>query len=602
MIETLRISEAGIFRQLSSPLTEAIVEELFEKLRATTPNTRTDIFRHVRVREGDALWSAISFQYDQVPTFLPDQNEVREVVCGFLMLVEYANYAVIFKSRLDLPSAFHLNHLEKIPDQIFNTGVAKPGAVFEKVRLRQMTLANQALRTKSLEADDLSNTIAPAASSRFVAQGYSLRNSGGHYSATPRTGRIAHRSEVVGHLEAVAYAMLMIEEIETAPPSPDAFIQNFAQPIDFSELREREPTAFAADVAWLSDKLFSEPEIRLVRRDHGLCLALTIAQVNAILRDLGSIMEVHGDAALRELRDNRGITTGKIRLNQSRISLRSLLWPSCMGVEVERSDAPFGEDPERMGLCDYINTEARFIVLFDDLSLAYIDGELYRDGGLIQGSTNLLAYLRPEPALARVTSEKGRFSDRHQYFDQESTFSVVASVIASDDQVLVCDDLNNEWADFIGLDNSSSPKRITFYHAKHGPLSLGATPFHVAISQAIKNLKNMAFPRDEMPRKIGRWQQNYSNDGSDTQIARTIRFTNRPLSEEFEEARNAPDTSRRVMIVTSSLSKQAVEAALDDIRQGGTPSPHFVQLYWLLMSFFGACVEVNAHGYVICQP
>jgi hypothetical protein len=63
-----------------------------------------------------------------------------------------------------------------------------------------------------------------------------------------------------------------------------------------------------------------------------------------------------------------------------------------------------------------------------------------------------------------------------------------------------------------------------------------------------------------------------------------------------------PEVVKRVSIVTSSLSKKAVENAFADIKNGKRPTAHFVQLYWLLTSFFSACAEVGAAGYVICQP
>jgi len=66
--------------------------------------------------------------------------------------------------------------------------------------------------------------------------------------------------------------------------------------------------------------------------------------------------------------------------------------------------------------------------------------------------------------------------------------------------------------------------------------------------------------------------------------------------------RYSPEVVKRVSIVTSSLSKKAVENAFADIKNGKRPTAHFVQLYWLLTSFFSACPEVGAAGYVICQP
>jgi len=66
--------------------------------------------------------------------------------------------------------------------------------------------------------------------------------------------------------------------------------------------------------------------------------------------------------------------------------------------------------------------------------------------------------------------------------------------------------------------------------------------------------------------------------------------------------RNSPEVVKRVSIVTSSLSKKAVENVFAGIKNGKRPTAHFVQLYWLLASFFSACAEIGAAGYVICQP
>lgn len=66
-------------------------------------------------------------------------------------------------------------------------------------------------------------------------------------------------------------------------------------------------------------------------------------------------------------------------------------------------------------------------------------------------------------------------------------------------------------------------------------------------------------------------------------------------------ALSSPDTIRRVFIVTSSLSRRQVEERFVMIRAGEPPRPHFVQLYWLLMSYFSACAEVGAYPYVVCQ-
>lgn len=108
----------------------------------------------------------------------------------------------------------------------------------------------------------------------------------------------------------------------------------------------------------------------------------------------------------------------------------------------------------------------------------------------------------------------------------------------------------------------------------------GAGPFHIAVSQAIKNLRNMNLPGDRMAGKINGWSRTYvSGGGFQTSIARLIRGAPDEVTREFEQVRLAPDASQRAFIVTSSLSHRGVREALDGILAGARPDPYFVQLY-----------------------
>jgi hypothetical protein len=229
-----------------------------------------------------------------------------------------------------------------------------------------------------------------------------------------------------------------------------------------------------------------------------------------------------------------------------------------------------------VSLARYLDRENLFTVLFSDLALAYIDGALFRDEALAGGGAALLAHLRVDPSLAHTTSEKGDFAVGQIEFAEGCVFRSVVDTIADGDDVLLCDDLGDEWADFIGVSTQSSPTMISFYHAKHGNQSLSASAFHESVGQAIKNLGRMGLPADMLPNKLVGWGNSYRNNGVQTDIAR--------------------------FIVTSSLSRAQVEGVLADVVQGTAPSPHFVQLYWLLMSYFSACVEMGVRGYVVCRP
>jgi hypothetical protein len=271
-------------------------------------------------------------------------------------------------------------------------------------------------------------------------------------------------------------------------------------------------------------------------------------------------------------------------------------------VFVESLGTALGEDNERKTLREYLDEIDALIVLFDDVRLTYIDGQVFRDETLLDGGESLLRYLTADASLAAVTSEKGTFTAAQTTFAPTSTFGAVVDHIAAGDQILLCDDLGDEWADFIGVTENGGFTQINFYHAKHGALSLGAGQFHISVSQATKNLGNMTFPEERMAAKLELWGTSYNAPGQATQIQRTIRTTTPDLAAVLRRARTAPDARRRVVIVTSSLSRQQVANALQAIQDGQRPTPSFVQLYWLLQSFFSACIEVGASGVIVCQP
>lgn len=372
--------------------------------------------------------------------------------------------------------------------------------------------------------------------------------------------------------------------------------------MELSELSAA-PSQFAVDTAILRQAILDDKVIRFVKPDNAGFRELSQAEIESILEELTTVLTITIGAARKPVltQPDSGVEVGEIAINKVRIALKRLMFPSILHVYVEETQFGLGADNGRVLLKQFIDKQDMFIVLFDQPQFAYLDGSLYQDDSLVNGGSLFLGYLFGNAELGDVIGEKGSFTAAHQTFDSDSTFGAVLSTIAPEDDVVVCDDLGDEWADFIGFRTDPSAPRVTFYHAKHGELSLGASPFHVSVSQAIKNLGNLSLPVSSMPRKYGRWNRLYTNDRIKTNIARTCRGTLADTKAAVEFCRNAPHTTKRVAIVTSSLSKSAVEQVFQDIAAGIPVDPYFVQLYWLLSSFFSACTEVGAFGCVICQ-
>ncbi|WP_242207675.1 MULTISPECIES: hypothetical protein [unclassified Pseudomonas] len=602
MINELQASKSCYFFKQSAPLTAKAVTELFRDVRAGQSNPSKNHFSHSRKSHNGARWSALCFSFDRSPTFLPGST-LTDRVTGYLLIVEYLNYVAVFKSQLDLTSGFVKDYLVRIGAQQIDRGLTSKNSVFDRVRLRHMSVSRLALRAKTLEGVDLQNNVGFASSSRFAPLGYSFSASNQHYSTTPRTGRISLRSDRAGHNDLIEFARDIIDRIHPKPgkPSSSPFLNAFAQPLELSQLTAS-PRQIAIDTAILSQAIFDDATIRLVEPVGSGYRELCKARVESVLQTLTRVLEVSVLRSRWVITDPAsGNEVGVIAKNKTRIALKRLEFPSIQGIAVESKQFAVGADNDRMPLRRYIDRNEAFILLFEEPQLAYIDGSLYQDNSLIDGGSIFLGYLFPHPSLTGLVDEKGTFSSSHTTFDANTTFGAVVSNIALDDDALVCDDLNEEWADFIGFRTNASTPRVTFYHAKHGPLSLGASPFHVAVSQAIKNLGNLALPAARMGGKYRRWNTHYANKNSRTNISRICRGNSASVKSAVDFCRSAPHTSKRVAIVTSSLSKRAVGKAFGDIKKGMPANPYFVQLYWLLSSFFAACTEVGAFGCVICQ-
>src|SRR3546814_1138084 len=157
MIEHLVVGSAAYFHSRKRRLSQDAIDRLFRSVRAQVSSPAQNLFRLVRAPIGDALCSAICFSYERPVAFLDEEAEQVERVFGYLMIVEKADYVAVLKSGLDVPSAFKTLYLGKVSNERVERAVAREGAIFEQLRLKNMSTSKLALRSKSFEASDLQN-------------------------------------------------------------------------------------------------------------------------------------------------------------------------------------------------------------------------------------------------------------------------------------------------------------------------------------------------------------------------------------------------------------------------------------------------------------
>jgi hypothetical protein len=596
-INDLRISANANFHKLAATPTAEDVEALFKSLHCKFDKRTFPIhFEEIKQVHKGSTWSAIAFSYPRAAAVLPDSGMLEKLV-GYVLLVEHKGHLAIFKSGLSLKPAFNSKYIQRLTHKTVQAALAAKGSVFEKIRVRNLSPSKAVLRSKMFEAHDIAAVVGAAGQSRYAPQSFSLVHDKKRYATTLSTARIGQRLERQSHIEAIEWAAGMIDQLIAPPAETAPFLNIFAEPVDLATVGVK-PSTFIVSVPILKDMLFdADPlEYRLVTRKDDDWVEVKREDAEALADKLDVPFKLASEPGGWALEKGAG------NLKQSKTSLTLSDLPATRGYFVQALNAEPGDD-EPVALRAFIDREDLFMVIFEDPAVAWVSGALFRDNAFGGADQAILQYLKPWDVLKDAKDEKGNFKVGQTEFEPKSVFRILVDKTVATDPTLVCDDLNDEWADFIGIGQLGGLPLLTFYHAKHGELSLGASPFHVAVSQGIKNLGRLSPPKEAIPSKVASWGGTYNNKKVQTDIKRIVRGgTKDEVEKSYEAVRSAPETIKRVAIVTSSLSRQQVKDALDDIAEGGAPEPHVVQLYWLLSSFFSACAEAGVAGSVICEP
>jgi len=394
MIDWLRATKSANFYKKTKRLSKKAVVDLFRTVRQSSEAPSRNIFHHVKESLGHASWSALAFLYERDPAFLDlPEGDIKECVCGFVLLVEYREYVAVFKSNLDVPPAFKTEYFGHVADSRVEAAIARTDSTFEQIRLRNMAASKHTLRTKTLEANDLQNVVGPAGASRYVPRGYRVRQGRDHYSASPDSGKISMRSERAGHEELVEWAVSVIDLLINQNAVPSAFIRAFARPIALASIASTTiPTHFAVDVPRLIEELFEPAEtMQFVRGAGANAVILNIDEIDTVLAaivDAFPIRRVRNE--LRLIHPQKNIQIGRINVAKTRISLRKLQLPEIDNIYIKPANLPVDDETSSVPLKSYIDQHNFFTVLFSDSTLVYLDGELYKDDSLIDGSKRWL--------------------------------------------------------------------------------------------------------------------------------------------------------------------------------------------------------------------
>mgnify|MGYP003306798626 FL=1 len=223
---------------------------------------------------------------------------------------------------------------------------------------------------------------------------------------------------------------------------------------------------------------------------------------------------------------------------------------------------------------------------------------LYMNVGIQKDFESILSILCPINEIVNVTSEKGDGYDATSTeFKNNSMFYVVEKNIFSNAEFLLCDDLGNEWADYIAINENS----MSYIHCKcnDGSETLSASKFQEIIGQAIKNIGNINPDDNSIQNKI----RGMNNKWNSTSINKCRKGIPTDYEKLYKKLRYNPNKVQEICLAVNYLSKSALADAFAKIKnnQALQQRNNVVQLAWLLSGFISTCKEADLNCRIFCR-
>lgn len=324
------------------------------------------------------------------------------------------------------------------------------------------------------------------------------------------------------------------------------------------------------------------------------------------------------DLSFDDLSANIAGNTFSIVLNSQsyRITIRYIKENKRYHLECNELDNDVANiNPDASSLIGYMNANQSFRIIIKGNQYVYSYKNFFRPGlNLISKKKDL--DLRPlfnvHNCVSQIKSEKGSSTMKASAnkWHKDSLFGLISrfgkgygdralEALFSFDH-LICDDLSNEIADFIGIDSVN--KKLVLIHAKAGKSRLSASAFTEVCGQAVKNLEYLTPYFQAAPAaNISRWQSQWQH----TQIGKVDRIIHGGLTakqfwNKYTGLLSDTSLNKEVWLMVGNLfDYKAFEKEINKTKIENV-SPQVIQLIYLLRSTWNSISSVGAQLKIIC--
>jgi len=275
------------------------------------------------------------------------------------------------------------------------------------------------------------------------------------------------------------------------------------------------------------------------------------------------------------------------------------------------------DDSDRRTVVDYLNETQAFHVIPTSSGAFYTQGQFYAPlikfgPNFDEGKAQVLSLLTPIDSLNQADLEKGTQCKAggggwqngcvFDLIDSRGVGTTLANHL-EDLEILVCDDMNDEAADFILLQRGSATRRrrLAFLHAKarSEPSFYSASDLQDVCGQAVKNLGELSQFGEARTSRVEKWGLRWRSGQVQGQVAR-IREGGSPSGvwEIVREAIRDPNTDREVWLLLGQIL--SASRLTRELRRA-QPRPSAVQTAYLLLSTATTIASGGARLRVFCS-
>jgi len=533
-------------------------------------------------------YSIIVFKYHKKAAFIDKPiDDWEESKLAFLCLIDFKDHIVILRRNISSISDF-LSDFEPLDYETLTSMYIGDNTTYEKFTMDNISISQSAIRQKMLESSNLQETLSGLGLQSYTLNNARIRQGDQQIGLALKTSRINNLGEKKDIFNIFKWAINVISLVQSNPTT-EGFLTSFAKPINFGDhYQSLVPNAVLITLS----KLYADFEAGKIRRCY---IKYKEKEKNfnllKFLHGFETYLEVkHIDGSF--LLPHKMINDLNIAMYPKSIRLRSKKL-SNIYIEYENN-----YNPRILSVVNYSNS---FITTFEDAEFIYTNRKLFQDSRLLGNIEALLKIFIPYPDLQNTINEKGSFVRTSTQFSHNSTFGVIENEFKSNFQYFVCDDLSKEWADFIGLSDTS----VTFFHAKSSSKILSASAFQEVVGQALKNLGNILPTDDQFSIKQNFWNAKYKNEGIVTNITRIRTGQNSSdLINYYKTIKKYPNLNKSVYLVVDFISKKTLEDRLLKLQKNERfrERNEVIQILWFISSLISSCADAGTQVFICCKP